>query len=70
MTDAAKNMNNAELSPKGRYVATIRGDDEDTSLVWYRVSGDASTATPPPVPTPACELSIGYIDDPTWGARG
>lgn len=59
-------LGNAELSRDGRYVASVRGYDADTSISWYAVAGDATQASPPPLPTPVCEVPGAHLTDPTW----
>ena len=56
-----------ELSPDGRQLVEIRGYGENTSVLWYSVTGNAKSGLPPAVPTPACLTGTGPgKTSPTW----
>ncbi len=43
-----------ELSRNGRWLAEIRGYKATSTIIWYRVTGNARTGEPPAVPTYTC----------------
>lgn len=55
-----------DLAPDGRHLAVLRGYGEDTSIIWYRVAGSATSGPPPATPTPLCEISAAGVSHPTW----
>jgi hypothetical protein len=55
-----------DLAPDGRHLAVLRGYGEETSIIWYAVSGDATSGPPPADPTPLCEITAPGISHPTW----
>ncbi|WP_243056518.1 hypothetical protein [Nocardioides sp. SR21] len=50
-------LEDAELSADGRWLAAVRGYGDSATIAWYSVTGDARTGTPPPVPTWLCVTS-------------
>lgn len=56
-----------ELSPDGHWLAQVRGYNATSSIIWYRVSGNATTGAPPAVPAYTC-LTGGEAEhaSPTW----
>lgn len=55
------------LSRDGKHLASVRGYDGSTHVVWYAVSGNARTGTPPGVPTPRCATGeAAGFDEPTF----
>ena len=55
-----------DLAPDGRHLAVLRGYGEDTSIIWYRVTGNPTAGPPPAAPTPLCEIPAPGISHPTW----
>jgi len=55
-----------DLAPDGRHLAVLRGYGDDTSIIWYRVAGTATSGPPPATPTPLCEIPAPGISHPTW----
>jgi hypothetical protein len=56
-----------DLAPDGRHLALLRGYGEDTSIIWYRVNGDATAGPAPADPTPLCQIGPGPgLSHPTW----
>lgn len=50
-------LEDAELSADGRWLAAVRGYGDTTTIAWYSVTGEARQGTPPPVPTWLCVTS-------------
>lgn len=50
-------LEDAELSLDGRWLAAVRGYGDTSTIAWYSVTGEARRGTPPPVPTWLCVTS-------------
>lgn len=60
-------LDDADLSPDGRWLATVRGYGAETRIAWYTVSGDARNGAPPAVPDWLCATSaLEGLASPTW----
>jgi hypothetical protein len=59
-------LSRPDLAPDGRHVAALRGYGEETSIIWYRVTGNAISGPPPATPTPLCEIAAPGVSHPTW----
>jgi WD40 repeat protein len=60
-------LEDAELSADGRWLAAVRGYNERTTIAWYSVSGEARTGAPPAVPTWLCVTSpLAGLASPTF----
>ncbi|MDQ2623609.1 MAG: hypothetical protein M3Y20_00470, partial [Actinomycetota bacterium] len=47
-------LNELEVSRDGRWLIGLRGYDTSTHVIWYEVSGSASTQSPPAIPIDKC----------------
>ncbi|WP_028642254.1 hypothetical protein [Nocardioides sp. URHA0020] len=63
---ASTDLGQPELSPDGRHLAALRGYNEGTSIIWYRVNGNARRGAAPADPTPLCEVIAPGVSHPTW----
>ncbi len=65
---ASTDLEQADLSPDGRWLAAVRGYGDDTRVTWYAVNGDVRTGAPPVVPTWLCatDPAIAGMSSPTW----
>ncbi len=43
-----------EVSRDGKWLIALRGYDSSTHVIWYQVNGNASTQSPPALPTDKC----------------
>lgn len=60
-------LDDAELSPDGRWLGAVRGYGDKTQIVWHRVTGNALTGPAPEVPHRICETStLAGLAGPTW----
>ncbi|MBB3040908.1 hypothetical protein [Nocardioides soli] len=60
-------LDDAELSPDGRWLGAVRGYDATTQIVWHRVTGNAQSGPAPAVPNRVCETSkMAGLAGPTW----
>ena len=60
-------LEDAELSADGRWLAAVRGYGDTTHIAWYAVAGEARTGAPPPVPHWLCATSaLAGLSSPTW----
>ena len=60
-------LEDAELSADGRWLAAVRGYGDTTQIAWYAVAGEARTGAPPPVPDWLCATSaLAGLSSPTW----
>lgn len=69
-SDYAENdtdLSDAELSPNGKRVATVRGYGTSTHIMWYSVNGNALSGPPPAVPDPGCATGeLEGLAGPSW----
>lgn len=64
--EPSTDLGRPDLAPDGRHLAVLRGYGEGTSIIWYRVNGNATSGPAPADPTPLCEIPAPGISHPTW----
>jgi hypothetical protein len=66
-TFPSTDLSDGELSPDGRWLAEIRGYKATSSIIWYRVHGNARTGRAPAVPSYTCYTNgEAQHASPTW----
>ncbi len=60
-------LEDADLSPDGKWLAAVRGYGSNTQIVWLSVTGDPRSGPAPGLPTLLCETSqMAGLSDPSW----
>jgi hypothetical protein len=67
ISSPARDLTEPTVSPDGRYVATIRGWGQTTSVLWARVVGSITSGRPS-LPDPYCETEPKPVADPAYSA--
>jgi len=52
-----KVLDDAALSPDGRFAAAVRDEFENSNIIWYKVTGNPRSGARPPIPTPKCNTN-------------
>ncbi|GAA2241255.1 hypothetical protein GCM10010401_12500 [Rarobacter faecitabidus] len=64
-----KILNDPALSPDGKHAAAVRGEFDESSIIWYDVTGNPKAGARPPIPTPVCVTNTAQgFANPTFSA--